>query len=132
MIRYLLDANIVTHWLKRSRPALLPRLKETRSACAQSAIGLFEGYFGAFKGTQTLQTIALYDEIGFPVLPFDREDARAAGEIRASLERRGQIIGPFDILIAGQALARDLVLVTNNTGEFARVDGLRLEDWTLA
>ena len=131
MIRYLLDANIISFWLDRSRPALLPRLKQNRPACAQSSIGLFEAYFGAFKGSRTLQSVRLYDEVPLPVLPFERDDARAAGEIRSRLQRDGQLIGPFDILIAGQALARDLTLVTNNTREFARVAGLRLEDWTI-
>ncbi|MFX8339484.1 PIN domain-containing protein, partial [Acinetobacter baumannii] len=60
----------------------------------------------------------------------DRDDARAAGEIRAELARRGTPIGPYDILIAGQAMARGLPLVSNNTAEFQRIGGLRLEDWT--
>lgn len=64
------------------------------------------------------------------ILDLEREDARAAGEIRAELARRGTPIGPYDVLIAGQAMARGLPLVTNNTAEFERVAGLRLEDWT--
>ncbi len=130
VIAYLLDANVVSYWLERSRPALLPRLKQHRHACAQSAVALFEGYFGAFNGTRPVQSVALYDEVPFPVLPFEREDARGAGEIRAVLRRAGTPIGPYDILIAGQALARDLTLVTNNVREFARVPGLKLADWT--
>jgi tRNA(fMet)-specific endonuclease VapC len=66
----------------------------------------------------------------FPVLDFDQRDAYVAGDIRAALAAKGTPIGPYDALIAGQARARDLVVVTNNTGEFARVDGLRVEDWT--
>ena len=53
-----------------------------------------------------------------------------AGDIRADLARRGMPIGPYDVLIAGQAKARDLPLITNNTAEFSRVSGLRIEDWT--
>lgn len=132
MIQYLLDANIISFWLEGTRPSLLPRLKQHRAACAQSAVGLFEGYFGGFKGTRTMATIALYDEIEFPVLPFDREDARAAAEVRARMRRDGTPIVPYDILLAGQALARNLVLVSNNLREFERIDGLRLEDWTVA
>ena len=63
----------------------------------------------------------------FEVLDFDREDARQAGELRARLAAAGTPIG--DVLIAGQALARGLTLVTHNTGEFQRVPGLRIEDW---
>jgi tRNA(fMet)-specific endonuclease VapC len=62
-------------------------------------------------------------------LPFEAEDAARAGEVRALLERQDTPIGPYDTLIAGQALARGLVLVTHNVAEFARVPGLRVDDW---
>ncbi|MBP0110002.1 tRNA(fMet)-specific endonuclease VapC (fragment) [Bradyrhizobium vignae] len=64
------------------------------------------------------------------ILDLDQEDARAAGEIRAELAKHGTPIGPYDILSAGQAMARGLPLVSNNTAEFQRIAGLRLEDWT--
>jgi tRNA(fMet)-specific endonuclease VapC len=67
--------------------------------------------------------------VRLPILDFTTEDARAAAEVRTSLEGRGTPIGSFDTLIAGQALARDLTLVTRNRREFERVDGLRVEDW---
>ena len=62
---------------------------------------------------------------------FQVDDAEAAGRIRAALDSRKQSIGPYDTLIAGQALARGFTLVTTNTQEFARVDGLKLEDWSV-
>ena len=65
----------------------------------------------------------------FPVLEFDQEDARQAGEIRAHLASKGTPIGPDDVLIAGQAKARKLTLVTHNTTEFQRVPSLKVEDW---
>jgi tRNA(fMet)-specific endonuclease VapC len=65
------------------------------------------------------------------VLDFSAQDAQAAGEIRAELERTGERIGEYDTLIAGQALARNLILVTANTREFAQVKWLAVEDWTL-
>jgi tRNA(fMet)-specific endonuclease VapC len=68
----------------------------------------------------------------YEVLSFDSEDLRAAGLIRASLTAAATQIGPYDVLIAGQALARGLVLITNNLKEFARVNGLRVEDWSVA
>lgn len=61
---------------------------------------------------------------------FDTEDARAAAAIRADLKRKGTPIGPYDLLIAGQAMARGLAVVTANVREFERVDGLKVEDWT--
>jgi tRNA(fMet)-specific endonuclease VapC len=66
----------------------------------------------------------------FPVASsFDDEDAKAAGRVRAALERSGNSIGPYDLLIAGQALARGLTVVTANVSEFGRVPGLELVDW---
>jgi tRNA(fMet)-specific endonuclease VapC len=73
---------------------------------------------------------ALVEEIGLAVVELMREDAREAGRIRAELAADGTPIGPFDVLIAGQALARGLTLVTHNVDELARVDGLRFEDWS--
>jgi len=64
------------------------------------------------------------------ILDFDAADAQAAGSVRASLEAQKQGIGPMDTLIAGQALARGLTLVTTNVREFSRVDGLSWEDWS--
>jgi tRNA(fMet)-specific endonuclease VapC len=65
------------------------------------------------------------------VLPFDGRPARTAAEIRADLQTKGTGIGPYDLLIAGHALAMDVVLVTHNTREFERVAGLRLDDWQI-
>jgi tRNA(fMet)-specific endonuclease VapC len=63
------------------------------------------------------------------VLPFEDEDSRASGSIRAMLEVSGKPIGAYDLLIAGQALARELILVTTNVSEFSRVKGLSWQDW---
>jgi tRNA(fMet)-specific endonuclease VapC len=73
--------------------------------------------------------VARVNALQFPVLEFDREDARQASEIRAHLASKGTPIGPYDVLIAGQAKARKLTLVTHNTTEFTRVPGLKVEDW---
>ena len=62
-------------------------------------------------------------------LPWDRASAEAAAQIRSELERQGMLIGPYDLLIAGQALAYGLTLVTNNIREFQRVSGLKLDSW---
>jgi tRNA(fMet)-specific endonuclease VapC len=94
-----------------------------------SAIVAHELYDGAFKSQRASRKVALVDALQFEVVEFDHEDARHAGEVRALLAARGAPIGPFDVLIAGQAKARELILVTHNTAEFGRVAGLRLEDW---
>jgi tRNA(fMet)-specific endonuclease VapC len=75
------------------------------------------------------QNVALIDALQFAVIEFDLEDARQAGGVRAVLAAKGTPIGPYDVLIAGQAMARDMILVTHNTDEFGRVPGLRFEDW---
>jgi tRNA(fMet)-specific endonuclease VapC len=98
-----------------------------------SSIVLFELWFGAAKGTRRQQNAAtianlLAGPVG--VLTFDAEDAHEAGDIHALLERAGTPIGPYDILIAAQARRRGAILVTANTREFARVPGLKTEDWT--
>lgn len=77
------------------------------------------------------RNVNLVDSLPFEVLEFDREDARQAGEIRATLALKGTPIGTYDVLIAGQAKARDLILVTHNTREFKRIRGLRIEDWEI-
>jgi tRNA(fMet)-specific endonuclease VapC len=88
-----------------------------------------ELFYGAFKSRRAAQNVALIDSLQFMVLEFDKEDARGAGEVRALLASRGTPIGPYDMLIAGQAKARNLILVTHNTDEFERVPGLRCDDW---
>jgi Predicted nucleic acid-binding protein, contains PIN domain len=133
MIAHLLDANTVIGLVGDKSAALLARFDSlVPGTVALSSVVVHELYFGAYKSQKiafNLETLRLLLN-DFPVLDFDRDDAREAGEIRADLKRRGMPIGPYDVLIAGQAKARGLTLVTNNTGEFARVVGLRLEDWT--
>jgi tRNA(fMet)-specific endonuclease VapC len=131
-MRYLLDANAVIALLNdaASRPAQRAR-REKPSDVAISAIVAHELFYGAFKSRRTTQNVALVDALQFAVLEFDGEDARQAGEVRAFLAAKGTPIGPYDVLIAGQALARDMILVTHNKDEFGRVPGLRIEDWQM-
>ena len=68
---------------------------------------------------------------GLEEAPFDRAAARETARIRLELERRGIVSGPLDLLIAGTAFSRGGTLATNNTREFARIKGLKLEDWTV-
>ncbi len=130
-MRYLLDTNICIALLNGSSPAARERL----GRCETGEVGVpapaaYELYYGAFKSRRSRQNLALLDRAGFEVLAFDLEDARVAGRVRSDLEAVGQTIGPYDLLIAGQALARGLVLVTAKRREFERVAGLTCEDWT--
>jgi len=130
-MKYLLDANVVIALLndRNSRPARRLRKHSPRDI-AISAIVAHELYYGAFKSARRAENVALVEKLRFPILEFDSEDAREAGELRAWLTLRGTPIGPYDVLIGGQARARNLVLVTRNTDEFRRVPGLKIEDWT--
>ncbi len=112
------DANLMTR-LRRHAPRDF----------GVSAIAAHELFHGAFRSRRQAETLARVDGLQFVVVAFDQEDARQAGEIRAMLAAAGTPIGPYDVLIAGQARARGLALLTRNIGEFARVDGLRVEAW---
>lgn len=135
MIEYLLDTNTVISLIRRKSDAVLVRLDGTRpGSVAVSSIVAHELYFGAYKSqkiSHNLETLRLlFADV--PILDLDPDDARTAGDIRADLALKGTPIGPYDVLIAGQAKSRRITLVTNNLGEFRRVEGLLLEDWTAA
>jgi tRNA(fMet)-specific endonuclease VapC len=129
-MRYLLDTNAIIGLLSNAGSALAQRARRERpSDIAMSAIVAHELYHGALKSQRRARNLALLDALQFAVLDLDKEDARAAGEIRASLAEAGMPIGPYDVLIAGQALARNLILVSHNAREFGRVPNLKVEDW---
>jgi tRNA(fMet)-specific endonuclease VapC len=130
MMRYLLDANAVIALLNDTTSKTAQRARREKVGdVAVSAIVAHELFYGAFKSRRAIQNLALIDALQFEILEFDKEDARQAGEIRALLASKGTPIGPYDVLIAGQALARDMILVTRKTQEFGRVIGLQIEDW---
>jgi tRNA(fMet)-specific endonuclease VapC len=132
MTRYLLDANAVIALLNDTTSNAAHRARrEKPSDVAIPAIVAHELFYGAFKSRRVTQNLAVIDALQFAVLEFDKEDARQAGAIRALLISKGTTIGPYDVLIAGQAVARNMILVTHNTQEFRRVPGLRLEDWQI-
>ncbi len=129
-MRFLLDTNAVIAALNDASGAVAARLRrEVPTDVGVSVVVMFELYFGAYKSTRLERNLALVDALRFEVLPLDREDARQAGEIRAGLGTLGIPIGAYDLLIAGQARARGLTLVTRNGREFGRVPGLAIEDW---
>lgn len=111
---------------------MLERLREVGpAAIGISVITWAELRHGAANSSDPNRSLAKLDLFVAPirVLDFDRRAAEFAGSVRATLQRRGRPIGDMDTLIAAHALSRDLVLVSNNLREFARVDGLRTENW---
>ena len=130
MTRYLLDTNAVIALLNDAASPLALRVRQHKPAdiCISSIVA-HELFHGAFKSQRAERNVALVDSLQFEVLAFDKEDARQAGQIRACLALKGTPIGPYDVLIAGQAKARSMILVTGNTDEFKRVEGLTIENW---
>ncbi len=128
-MKFLLDSHAVIALLKGER-GFVARLRQHHpSEFGIPAIVAHELYCAAFKGQCTTESLGRLEAIALAVLEFDREDARVAGVLRARLALAGTPIGPYHVLIAGQALARSLTLVTHNQNEFQRITGLRLEDW---
>lgn len=128
-MRFLLDSNAVIALLKGDA-GFLARLRRHRPEdFGIPAVVAHELYFGAYRGRRTAENLDRVEALRFEVVEFDREDARRAGELRARLAAAGTPIGPDDVLIAGQALARGLTVVTHNMREFRRVPGLAVEDW---
>lgn len=128
---YLLDTNAVIALLKSATsPIALEARRHDPREIVLSSIVTHELYFGAFKSQFPDASRARLDALRFEVLAFDKEDSIAAGKVRVELGVMGTPIGPFDVLIAGQALCRGLTLVTANTREFIRVQGLTVEDWS--
>lgn len=127
----MLDTNLCIRVL-RDRPAhLRARFNEEADGLAISTIVLTELVHGAAKSAKPAAGRQAVDDLAsrLEVLAFDDAASRHAGEIKAELERRGNMIGAYDLLIAGHARSRGLALVTGDLGEFRRVDGLIAMDW---
>ena len=128
-MRYLLDTNAVIGLLNDPNSKLARRARlEKPTDMAIPAVVAHELFYGAFRSQRAAHNVALVDALQFAVIEFDKEDARQAGEIRALLAAKGTPIGPYDVLIAGQAIARGMILITHNTDEFGRVPQLQFED----
>ncbi|WP_174298178.1 type II toxin-antitoxin system VapC family toxin [Sphingomonas bacterium] len=130
---YSLDTNAVIAVLRDPGGTVAQRLRQQSPGdVAVSAVVLHELYWGAYRSARVEHNLAQVDALAFPVLDLDLDDAREAGRLRAELAAVGLPIGGYDLLIAGQARARGLIVVTANTREFERVAGLSVEDWAAA
>lgn len=129
-MRFLLDSNAVIALFNDPAGRVAQKARQHLPAdIGLSAIVVHELYFGAYKSQRRDRNLALVDGLRFEIVSFDQEDAQHAGEIRATLAGQGTPIGAYDVLIAGQARARGLTLVTRNQREFLRVERLDLENW---
>ena len=132
---YLLDTNVLSRLARGVDPSILQKVRENLLNCRVSAVSWFELQYGAARSPQSekaLPRLAMLRMI-FPVSePFEDHAARRAADVRVALESlrpNAQPIGPFDVLLAGHALALGSVMVTHNVDEFSRVPGLAIEDW---
>ncbi len=131
-MRYLLDTNVLIDYLTGRPPAVVRRIQGSAPEdLATSSVVAAELRYGAEKSGQPVRNHGRLDVLlgEMPCLGFDQPAARAYGAIRVDLERRGRPIGAHDLLIAAQAVAARLVLVSDNVREFRRVKGLRVENW---
>ena len=128
---HLLDTDTCIGVL-RQRPGMVQRLSQLAPTdCAVSMVTVYELFCGVEKAQDPTKERQKVERFVSAVieLPLDRAAAETAARIRGELERQGQSIGPYDLLIAGQAIASNLKLVTNNRHEFQRVRGLIIETW---
>ena len=132
---FLLDTNVCVEII-HGRPQRVRELFRRHAMSGHqlfvSSITVFELWYGVEKSDKpelSARNTEIFLSGPLAILDFDEEDSRSAGVIRARLEMEGRMIGPFDTLLAGQALRRDLTLVTGNIREFSRVSGLRTENW---
>jgi len=134
-VSYLLDTNACIALINGTPILVRSRFEKAASTNAPifvSSVALYELWYGVFKSSrEEFNSKRLQTFLAWPIifLPFEDDDARSAGSIRATLEAAGKPIGAYDILIAGQALQRKLTLVTANISEFSRVKNLTWEDW---
>jgi tRNA(fMet)-specific endonuclease VapC len=131
VLRYLLDTNLCIRVL-RDRPASLrDRFNANAGALSISTVVLYELLYGAEKSARPEHNRQEVERFAarLEVLSFDAEAAAHTADIRATLERQGQTIGPYDLQIAGHARSRGLMVITGNRSEFDRVEGLRCDDW---
>jgi tRNA(fMet)-specific endonuclease VapC len=131
---WLLDTNALID-LVRSRPAaVMDRYVEQSLAGGElflSTISLFEFEVGMHRSHRHASQATALNQLlrTIEIVPFTEEDASATARVKAALTADGRLIGGYDLLIAGQALARNLIVVTSNVREFSRVEGLAVEDW---
>ena len=133
MLKYMLDTNIVIYTMKNRPDSVRERFKKHHGRMCISSITFMELVYGSERSSNPDRNLTSLE--GFvarmDVLSLDDSAAAHAGQIRAELARLGMPFGPYDELIAGHARSQGLVLVTNNEKEFARVPGLRTENWVL-
>jgi tRNA(fMet)-specific endonuclease VapC len=131
-MKYLLDTNICIYIIKKKPEEVIKRfLKMKPDSIGISSITVSELYYGVAKSSKPNENTIALEQFILPltVINYNKEDSIAYGKLRARLEQKGKLIGAMDMLIAAQALSRDLILVTNNEREFKKIEELSTENW---
>ena len=131
MIKYMLDTNILIYTIRNRPKKVREAFKKHSDYLAMSTVTLGELIYGAEKSAQSVRNLADIEALAarMDVVPFDSQAAIHFGQVKAELAKSGKLIGPYDLMIAGHARSRGLILITNNLREFKRVPGLRVENW---
>jgi tRNA(fMet)-specific endonuclease VapC len=131
MLRYMLDTNICIYVMRSQPDRLRQRFNRYSEQLCISTVVLGELVYGAEKSGKPAENLSAIEQFcgNLEVLPFAERAAHHYGQIRARLQRSGQPIGSHDLMIAGHARSEGLTIVTNNKREFARVEGLIVENW---
>ena len=130
---YLLDTNIIIYNLKGNQTVQESLQRHRNDSLCVSIISIMELYYGAYKSQRVesnLEKVKIIEE-SLKVIQTGEEIAELFGILKAGLEAKGQANDDFDILIAATALARILILVTNITKHFAKIEGLKIDNWSL-
>lgn len=132
-MKYMLDTDTCIYVINKRPQSVFDRFKQERVGdIGLSSIALSELRYGAEKSSNPGKNLAALDDFVTPleVLEYGEEEAEEYGRIRSYLERKGELIGSMDMLIAAHAKSLDVTLVTSNSREFNRVPGIRIETWT--
>ncbi|MDT8701543.1 type II toxin-antitoxin system tRNA(fMet)-specific endonuclease VapC [Kluyvera ascorbata] len=134
MLKYMLDTNICIYTIKNKPQAVREAFTQHYGRMCICSVTLMELIYGAEKSAAPEKNLRVVE--GFvarlEVLNYGNDAAIQTGQIRAELAKAGTPIGPYDSMIAAHARSLGLIMVTNNTREFERISGLRLEDWSIS
>lgn len=131
MLKYMIDTNIAIYTLKNRRGKVREAFKKHTGEMCMSSVSMGELIYGAEKSSRVEHNLSIIEGLAarLRIESYDMKAAMHFGQIRAELARAGDLIGPYDLMIAGHARALGMILVTNNRREFDRVSGLRVENW---
>ena len=131
-MKYLLDTDICIYWLK-GRITVRDKINEVgQTEIAICVITVSELYFGAYNSSKIENNLRTAENFigSIPVIPLSNDSLKKFGQLKTQLRQAGTPVADFDLLIASVALTEDLILVTNNTRHYQRIEGLKLDNWT--